>query len=371
MIKNVSIFVIVLANFSYSDLQNKIDSLRQEVEKNPDNYKLYFDLGVCYTALGDYQNALNEFQKTLELKSDYLLAKYKLAMVNYEMDSLERAKELFEEIKTKYPNRPAVYEWLGSIYSIFGEYDKAISVYKEYNKHQKFPEHELLARTYGIAGKYSEAIKCYQEAIKHYSYPSGFDYELSVIYFKRGDSLQGQKWFNKAIKDLSEYYRYYGEDLEPQELLSYKSVWYYWIGNFDKAVAAIESLIQKKWENAIDLYDLGIFKITKGDTNGLLTIKNACVQDTTGFIEIMYNALERIKANDYVGTEKFLRQNNRYLKRSGIANALLAFILERQEKYGEAKKYWFTCYCKLPLGVDVESMRNFIKGFVNNLQGNQ
>ncbi|MEO0122959.1 MAG: tetratricopeptide repeat protein [candidate division WOR-3 bacterium] len=365
------LFLILCISVCFADLQQKIDSLKQELEKNPDNYKLHFDLGICYNSINDYKNAIEAFQNAIRLKPDYALADYKLALVYYEMDSLIAAEQLLRKIKTKFSDKPVVSWLLGKIYLHLEDYEKAIAFFKEHTRQQKIPEYEVLAMPYSLAGQYSEAIKYYQKSLKYHTYNYDLDFILSMLHYKTGDTISGEKWFKKAKEDLSRSYRYYGYQIKPEVILSYESVWQFRIGNFDRAIVAVETLITKEWDDGIDLYNLGIYKILKGDTTGLLTIKHACTRDTTGFVEIMYNVLEKVRRGDYTEAERLLFRKNLYLSRSGIANGLHAFVLEKQGKSSSAMKYWLNCFGKLPLGVDIESMRKFIEIFVDKLEATQ
>ncbi|MEO0143100.1 MAG: DNA-formamidopyrimidine glycosylase family protein [candidate division WOR-3 bacterium] len=91
--------------------------------------------------------------------------------------------------------------------------------------------------------------------------------------------------------------------------------------------------------------------------------------------EILHAArLHPLRLSDsltYTEAERLLFRKNLYLSRSGIANGLHAFVLEKQGKSSSAMKYWLTCFGKLPLGVDIESMRKFIEIFVDKLEATQ
>ena len=362
----ILIFLFAAFNLSYADLQSAVDSLKFEIEKKPDYYKFHFDLGLCYAALGEYENALEAFNSTLELNKDHTQAKYKIAIIYYYMDSLKIARDKFEDLLETDPDRESAYRYLGSIYGSLAEYEKMLDIYKTYDKRKE----KTYSFTYecGMAcaflGKCEESINNYQKAIKQYWHPYGLDIELAMLYQKLGDSLKAEKWFNKSMEDLSAACRYYGWKLKQDVLLSYKSPWYYRLGKFDNAIAMIDTLIQFKKEDYIDIYNLGVFRIASGDADGLEDIKNACDLDTTEFVQAVYDALIAVTSDSFLNAEILLKQNISELKKSGIAKGLLAWTLEKLGKDTEAKIYWFKCYGKLPLGIDVESMRNFMNKFI-------
>ncbi|MGB3478914.1 MAG: tetratricopeptide repeat protein [bacterium] len=112
----IGIFVFVFINLAYADLRSAADSIKQEIEKSPDNFKLYFDLGICYTAIDEYGKAQEAFNKALELNKDYYLTKHKIAVVYYAMDSLETAKSRFRELREISRDNSNINEWLRTIY---------------------------------------------------------------------------------------------------------------------------------------------------------------------------------------------------------------------------------------------------------------
>lgn len=72
----------------------------------PDNYQIYYNLGVCYSMINDFDIARKCFQKTVELNDDIYLAYYRLgqiALLYRDFDSAEEnfAKSLYNEKEAK------------------------------------------------------------------------------------------------------------------------------------------------------------------------------------------------------------------------------------------------------------------------------
>lgn len=357
-----------------ANLRSAVDSLKLEIEKNPDDYKLHFDLGSCYYALRDYENALQEFNRSLELNKDFPAIEVQIALIYFYMDSLQKAKDKFEELSQKYPDKKSVYKWLGYIYGYAGEYEKMLTAFKEYynRSHEEFFRRQNrgydLSREVGMAyamlKRYQKAISFYHKEIGHYRFWFKANMELAMLYQRIGNIRKANEYFNEAISRLSKYYDYYYSGLKKDLLLGYKSVWCYRLGEFDRGIALINTLMQLKQESYIDIYNLGVFRIVVGDRMGLDDIKRVCIIDTTGFVQAVYDAIVAIKRDSLEKAEQSLKQKIPGLRRSGIAKGLLAWTLEKLGKETEAKKYWFKCYGQLPLGTDVESMRSFIDKFI-------
>jgi tetratricopeptide (TPR) repeat protein len=331
----IGVFLFVFINLAYADLRSAADSIKQEIEKSPDNFKLYFDLGICYTAIDEYDKALEAFNKALELNKDYYLTKYKIAVVYYAMDSLETAKSRFKELRKISKDINAVNEWLRTIYRMCG-------------------------RIYALQGNIDSAITNYKESMKLYRRAPTLKIELAMVYMKSGDTLEAYKWFDKSL-----------EDYASSERLNWsKSIYLFYLTNFDKAIELNSSILDSN-KSGIALYNQGVFRIAAGRQEGFDDIEQACTMDATGFVQSMYNAICALDTGNYYEAEKQLKQEISGLERSGVAKGLLAWTLENSGKEEEAKPLWVKCYCQLPLGTDVDSMRDFISRFIKTIKKNE
>lgn len=120
----ILIFLFAAFNLSYADLQSAVDSLKLEIEKKPDDYLLHFKLGSCYYSSGEYEEALQEFNRSVDLNKDFFAAKFKIAIISIYMDKPLVAKEILEELKKTHPDKKSVYRWLGWVYGFLGQYEK-------------------------------------------------------------------------------------------------------------------------------------------------------------------------------------------------------------------------------------------------------
>jgi tetratricopeptide (TPR) repeat protein len=344
--KNIILYMLIFCGTAYADLRSAADSIKLEIEKNPDDFKSYFDLGLCYIAIDEYEEALTAFERTLELNSEYILAKYKIALVYYVMDSLEIAKLKFEELKETYVDKKNVGNWLRTI-------------------------HLRCGMIYALEKQYDKAIENYQKAIKllNRDKAPGWDIDLAMLYYKIGDSAQVNVWFDRARENLDYYRRYYvGGEKRAQAL---NAIYHYYLNKFERAIELNHSIYNKDKSNGIALYNLGVFKIASGDSRGFESINNAIEMDTTGFVSSVYNAINAILVDSLSNTVALLQQNIDGLQSSGVAKGLLAWTLEKLGKEGEAKHLWIKCYGQLPLGTDIESMRDFINRFLKTIRENQ
>ena len=337
--KNIILYMLIFCGTAYADLRSAADSIKLEIEENPDDFKSYFDLGLCYIAIDEYEEALAAFERTLELNSEYILAKYKIALVYYVMDSLEIAKLKFEELKEISHDKKAINQWLRTIYKMCGKID-------------------------AMHGHLDSAITNYQKSIKLYRRTWGLKKELAMVYWKSGDTLEAYNWLDRALEDVA-YYEF-GSTTNKW----YKAIYLYDLTKFNEAIELNSSILDSD-KSGMALFNHGVFKIAAGRSEGFDDIEQACTMDTTGFVSSVYNAINAILVDSLSNTVVLLQQNIDGLQRSGVAKGLLAWTLEKLGKEGEAKQLWIKCYGQLPLGTDIESMRDFIKRFIKTIRENQ
>ena len=114
---------ILIENEKYKEAVN----IYQEALKYDQvNYDLYYNLGIAYTMLNDFQNAKTCYEKAAEINSLLYNAKYSLAEIALIYKDLEEAEKRFlETIEDEELSADAYYE-LAKIYLIKGDKETAI-----------------------------------------------------------------------------------------------------------------------------------------------------------------------------------------------------------------------------------------------------
>jgi tetratricopeptide (TPR) repeat protein len=313
--------ILAITNLGHVNLESHIDSLKVQAEKTPDDYFLHFDLGICYYSLQEYDSAFAELVKALSLKEDHMPTIGRLILVYGHLGEYERMLEFCNTSMRKF-GKPDYFLSYGSgiANALLGNCDSAIGYYND-----------ALALPPYCGNEYEKEL------------------ELAMIHHSLGDTIAANELFNESVKRV----RIFGR--------SWEAICYFRFGRYAEA-ARIQNGVGKDY---IDMYNLGVYQIASGDRMGLVTIKSACGKDTTGFVKAVYDAITNIISDSLSEVEETLKQKIPYVGTSGMANGLLAWTLERLGKADEAKKYWFNCYGKLPLAIDVESMRHFINYFLS------
>lgn len=94
---------------------------------SPNDYDLYYNMGMVYTMLNDFQNAKICYEKAATINSLCFHAYYSLGQINLiEMD-LDEAEKYFTKCLEDKEQEPDAYYKLGKIYMLRGDHENAVN----------------------------------------------------------------------------------------------------------------------------------------------------------------------------------------------------------------------------------------------------
>ncbi len=93
---------------------------------NPDKYEIYYNLGICYSRINDFNIAKKCFEKTIEINSQMYPAYYRLGQIALLYRDFESAEENFEKSTCNEKEAKAYFE-LAKIHILKNQKEKAIS----------------------------------------------------------------------------------------------------------------------------------------------------------------------------------------------------------------------------------------------------
>lgn len=94
---------------------------------NPDNYEIYYNMGIAYTRLNDFQNAKACYEKAAEINAVLYNGKYCLGLISLLYNDIDEAEKYFNEaIKSEYAEAKSFYQ-LSRIAVLKGQKEKAIN----------------------------------------------------------------------------------------------------------------------------------------------------------------------------------------------------------------------------------------------------
>ena len=138
------------------------------IKKNPKNFVLYNLYGAVLSDKKNFDKAVTNYKKSIEINSTYAegynnlgSALYKLEKFNEAIDSCQRAIEIKPDFIEAYNNLGLVFEELGKFNEAIDSYQRAIKINPEYAE-----AYNNLGNVYNINEKVDEAILNYKKAIK-------------------------------------------------------------------------------------------------------------------------------------------------------------------------------------------------------------
>lgn len=126
------------------------------------------DLGTAIGKLGDFEEAITYYQKSIELQPNYHLVHLNLGVSLRKTGKLDAAKEELQKAVTLKPDDPEIYNNLGSILVEENQIDAGISHYEKAVtlKPDSAEYHFNLGTALGQKDKFVEAIKELQKAVE-------------------------------------------------------------------------------------------------------------------------------------------------------------------------------------------------------------
>ncbi len=159
---------------------------------------LYFKSGANYYYKGEYDKALSDFNKAIELDPDDYSAYCNRGSVYERKGEYARALSDYNKAVELNPKDPVIYFYRGLIYESKGEFDGAIN---DLNKAIELnPEYYFAYNHRGRAfynkGEYDKAISDFTKTI-------GSGFEDPTTYYNRGQAYKKKNDKDKALSDFN------------------------------------------------------------------------------------------------------------------------------------------------------------------------
>jgi len=148
--------------------------LEQMTKEYPKEKRVHHELGGYFLSSGLYDEAIDEYNKSLELDPNYGLAFNALAFVYVIKGDFERAIEYYKRYASVCPEDANPLDSMAHCYFLIGRLDEAIAKYKEALeiKPDWFSSFWALSYIYALKENYNEAMRCVDQAIAISSSPA-------------------------------------------------------------------------------------------------------------------------------------------------------------------------------------------------------
>ncbi|MDD3594249.1 MAG: tetratricopeptide repeat protein [Candidatus Gastranaerophilales bacterium] len=200
--------------FEYANLlsdENKFqeseEQYRKYIAKYPTDSDAYFNLGIAHQKMKKYDDAILDFQKTIELNKDSIDPKIELARTYQLKGDNFQAAEIYEAVLKTKNDDPDLYFNAGLAYSGQKKYDKAL-VYLQKSLSLKTSQDtkDAIADVYiGQATRlvnkeqYQQAAEQYKKALEYQPKAFYANSGLAFCYQKLGNSQKSIEYSENAI----------------------------------------------------------------------------------------------------------------------------------------------------------------------------
>ena len=109
---------LIISLFSNGKVQEALDQIDPLIKDNPNDAVLFNIRGACYAHIGEPIMAIKQYEKAVEIDSNYSEAHSNLGITLQELGELEKALESFEKA---FSLKPEKIEIISIIISILNE----------------------------------------------------------------------------------------------------------------------------------------------------------------------------------------------------------------------------------------------------------
>ena len=178
--------------------ERAIEDFSKAIELNPNLADGYYNRGFTYHELKQYERAIEDYNKAIELNPKYAVAYNNRRNAYGEIKEHERAIEDYNKAIELNPKYAVAYNNRGNAYHELKQYERAI---EDYNKAIELNPN--LADAYNNRGGAYGRLKQYEKAIEDFSKAIELNPKYAGAYYNRGVAYREIKQHERAIEDYN------------------------------------------------------------------------------------------------------------------------------------------------------------------------
>ena len=199
-----------LIHYEKKEYDNAVAEFKKAIELNPNDVFSHYAIGNIHRDKGDMENAVKEWQNAVNILPRFSLARHEIGNYYNSKGQSDKAAAEFETIIKNEPYFTSAYVSMGFILIDKGDLDKAIDMFTNGQKANK-EENKRFYFLDGLGwanykkGKYKEALDYLQEAIKlipaaETKYLAQVHYHLGMAFMAAGNKPLARQNLEKAIE---------------------------------------------------------------------------------------------------------------------------------------------------------------------------
>ncbi|MGQ9817796.1 MAG: tetratricopeptide repeat protein [bacterium] len=308
------VFLIALFSF-YSFLsfnrckvwKDSITLWNDVLEKFPDCAIAYNNRGNAYNFNGQYEKAISDFDKAIEINPVSELAYFNRGIAYEKLKIDDKAIADFTNALNIQPAFIMGYVNRGAIYARIGEYDKA---YDDLTRALQLNPH--LAEAYYNLGVLYFNIKNYDLALKNYDKALEIDKYLSVVHVSKGDIYFIYGDFERAIENYTK-----AIEIDPMNVDAYynRAVTSTRLGNLERALKDYNQVLKLNPNFAHAYNNRGNIYLDFGEVDKAVQDYNKAIELDSTYAPAFYN---RATAYYTLGDFDKARSDAKMLEKLGV-----------------------------------------------------
>ena len=260
----------------YIKYLKRLDKL---LEESDDNFEVYKERGDLRAKIGFYNDAIDDYQKALELNPNYKEADKALTDTknNLDIHNFINNYSLIENDLYKdsgyYFNKACNFYYKGKCKEAIVYYNKAIEL---------DPNNSA---AYNNRGNAKKDLVQYEEALKDYNKAIELDHNNSAAYYNRGSLKINLEEYKEAIKDFNK-----AIELDHNYLYAYNNRGNvkYKLGQYEEAIKDYNRAIELDNNDSIAYYNIGLSKANLGQYEEAIKNYNKAIELEPNF-SMTYN----------------------------------------------------------------------------------
>ncbi|MBD3307938.1 tetratricopeptide repeat protein [candidate division KSB3 bacterium] len=175
------------------------------IETHPIQEKLeqvYQNLATAYAGQEEFEQAINAYQKALDLNPEYQPAYLGLGKITAQLGQYQKAAEIYDYAAELDPQHEAVYTHLGNLAFMQEDYARAISAFQQALDLNPFNMNAYngLGLSYARQGDFDRAFALYEEALQQNPHAAVIHNSLGTLYMQIGEHEKAIAEFTTSLE---------------------------------------------------------------------------------------------------------------------------------------------------------------------------
>jgi len=271
----------IMALYSNGKFNDAIKDVEALIDDYPQDSKLFNINGVCYSSIGDLDNAIKNYKKAIILNPNYAEAHFNLGNTYQDLDQFNDSVSSYKKAIDLNPDYYEAHNNLGGSFLDIYKVDDAIKSYKKALKLKPdyVEAHFSLGLTFQELGRFDEAIEHLEKTIELKPNFADAHNNIGKIFHSFGKHHSAVSYFDKAIEllpNFAEAYNNLGASLQA-------------LGQLDDAVKCYEKSILIKPDDHMAHHNLGIAYQVLGNTKSSILSYERSLTINSGYAETYHN----------------------------------------------------------------------------------